>query len=68
MKVKGRAARGARHWCAKLNEQAVREVRRRLGAGESGASVARALGLDRKRVWEIKAGRSWAWLDTGVVA
>lgn len=48
---------------AKLSTADVRTIRRRLERGEQPTVIARAYGVSRITVHDIKAGRSWAWLD-----
>ena len=60
MALKGRAGqRGLRSPQAKLTDDAVREIRRRCGAGESHRLVAANLGVSRELVREVAAGRRW---------
>lgn len=47
---------------AKLTDDAVREIRRRRGVGESVASLALAFDVDRSAVYRIMKGKSWGWL------
>lgn len=44
----------------KLNEEQVSEVRRRLAAGETQRSIARALGINQSNVSRINSGKAWA--------
>ena len=65
---KGRGAappvlRGEDRPDAKLTEQDVREIRRRLSFGESQRSLAIRFGVSRTAVSAISSGRNWAWLD-----
>lgn len=50
---------GEKHSQAKLNLAAVEKIRKRLLAGESGASIARSLGLCRSTVNKIRSGVLW---------
>ncbi len=52
-------ARGERAGTAKLTEDIVRDVRRRLAGGESQRSVARAVGVTQANVWAIAKGKTW---------
>jgi 5-methylcytosine-specific restriction endonuclease McrA len=58
-----RAVRGTANWHAKLTEEDVVEVRKRIAAGETLTSIARLFKIDRRSVGDILHGRSWQWLD-----
>lgn len=47
------AARGERHGRSTISDEVIRELRRRVAAGESQSSVARSLGLTRMYVWQV---------------
>jgi hypothetical protein len=51
--------RGSDNGTAKLNEEKVRDVRRRLAAKESCASIGRLYGVTTRAIWAIKAGQKW---------
>jgi group I intron endonuclease len=51
--------RGEANGRAKLSVVQVREIKRRLTAGESGVSLARELGLGQSTISDIKCGRRW---------
>lgn len=53
--VKGKLARV-------LDEKLVREIRKRIAAGESQASIARSFRVARCTVGFIKSGRTWKWV------
>jgi hypothetical protein len=55
----GRILRGAENGFAKLTEQKVAEIKRRLSEGEKGASLAREFGVKKATVYDIAAGRTW---------
>ena len=55
---RGRTARGRHNGRAELNEEAVREIRRRL-LGESQASIAHRYGVNARVIFDIKHGRLW---------
>lgn len=55
---RGESASGAR-----FTEDEVRDIKRRLTAGERAAHIARSLGVPATTIHNIKAGHSWAWLD-----
>jgi hypothetical protein len=58
-KRKRRGVRGSRNSQSKLDETKVREIKRRLAEGETGASIARSLGVAEPTIADIKNGRSW---------
>lgn len=62
---KGRArwVRGERHYQAKLTVEQVREVRRRIAAGETHRAVAAAFGMSAPAISAIASRRSWRHLD-----
>jgi hypothetical protein len=47
----------------KLTEDQVREIRRRVAAGESMIAVAEAFGVKRMQVWKIVTRRAWKWVE-----
>ncbi len=59
MVAKGRQARGERHWNAKLTEDDVAEIRRRVASGERQRTLARAFGVSNALVCLIVNGRKW---------
>ncbi|KAB2728240.1 HNH endonuclease [Brucella anthropi] len=61
-KLHGTAIRGERVGSAKLNEETVRLVRRRLARGEMQKHIAADLGVNQSTVSYIKSGRIWSWL------
>ena len=46
----------------RLNETKVREIRVRLGAGESREAIARRYGVNSSTIRAIELGISWKWL------
>lgn len=50
---------GSLHPCAKLNEEQVREIRRRRAQGESSASLAQYFGVHASTVRKTVAGNIW---------
>lgn len=50
---------GERHPQAKLTAQDVREIRRRLAAGEVAAELANTFGVSRANIYSIKGGYTW---------
>ena len=56
---KGRIPGGERHYAALLDDDRVREIRRRLAAGEGPAAVGRAMGLEMKHVSLVGRGKRW---------
>jgi hypothetical protein len=59
----GKRARGERQGSAKLTEASVRDIRRRVAAGESKASVARRYDVTDVLVGMIVRRRAWGWLE-----
>jgi hypothetical protein len=59
--AKGRSnrPRGTRNPKAKLDELGVREIRRRLLAGDARSAIARAHGVSKRTVWSIHKGETW---------
>lgn len=53
---KGRHEHGARHHFAKLNDEAVRQIR---VSDESGVVLARRYGVAEARISEIRNGKAW---------
>ncbi|MBK9181407.1 MAG: GIY-YIG nuclease family protein [Acidimicrobiales bacterium] len=60
----GAAHAGSKNTQAKLTEEAVTEIRRRLAEGETGRSLARTFGVHESIVSEIKTGRRWRHVPT----
>jgi hypothetical protein len=62
--AKGRrpSTRGSNHGTAKLLEADVHDIRRRLKAGESTASIAREKKMSPSAIYDIKTGKRWGWL------
>jgi hypothetical protein len=56
-------ARGEKNGSAKLGEDDVREIRRRLARGETQQTIAREYGVSQAIISLIKTGRSWSWLQ-----
>jgi hypothetical protein len=56
----GRSNRGERHGRAKLSDDGVRELKRRLAAGESRTALAAELGVSYETVRDIDNGKRWA--------
>src|SRR5689334_22453460 len=56
---RGRQAKGERHPIAKLNDQAVREIRRQLSEGQPQRALARRYGVNPKVIVDIKRGNIW---------
>ncbi len=51
--------RGSQRWCAKLTEEKVVVIKRRLAAGEIGTALAREFGVGNSRIYDIKNGKAW---------
>lgn len=60
MAQKGRAARGERNAASRLTEEQVREIRRRIAAGETRTAVGAAFGVSRVMAGYIAARKFWA--------
>lgn len=60
----GTSYRGERHGSAKLNENNVHEIRRRIKTGETQPSIASSFGVTPATVGDIKSGYTWGWLQT----
>jgi hypothetical protein len=54
MVERGRSAKGSRHRSAKLTEEDVREIRKKLDAGESLSHLARVYGVNAATISDIK--------------
>jgi hypothetical protein len=52
--------RGERHGMAKINEDAVLDIRRRISNGEMQKSVAKDYGLSRNQIWRITKRLQWS--------
>lgn len=59
MDARGRRAIGGRHGCAKLTEDAVREIRQCHGNGESAMSLGRRYGVSNSTIGLIVHRRLW---------
>ena len=62
MARKGRNARGARHWWAKLNEQQVIEILNLLSHGQHPRRIAEVFGVSSSCIKSIQTGESWKHL------
>lgn len=58
-----RELRGRRPGTKKLTEADVREIRRRLGAGETAVQVAPDFGVSPTQVRTIRRREQWGWVD-----
>lgn len=58
----GRSTRGTKNTQAKITEDQVREIKRRLAGGESGSELAKEFGLKQPTISNIKTGATWGWL------
>lgn len=54
-----RIARGGRHGCAKLNDQSVAIIKKRLSLGETHRSLAAEFGVTRSAIGLIARGKHW---------
>lgn len=57
--MKGRSSRGARHPDSKLNENAVRVIRRRFAAGEHAHDLAAEFGVSKTTLWQAATRKTW---------
>lgn len=55
----GRSSRGSARPASKLTEAMVVDIRRRLSRGETGSSIAKALGVHKSQISRIKSGKGW---------
>ena len=53
-------ARELKSRCFKLDE--VRDIKRRLAAGEMGKDIAEDYGVDQTAISKIRRGRRWQWV------
>ncbi len=60
MRRKGRAARGTKHFRAKLDPDKVRDIRRRHKDGEAVKLIAKSLGVRPGTVYAVIDGKTWA--------
>lgn len=56
----GNVLRGARHGRARLTEEIVRQIKRRIALGERDTSIASALGINAGSVHHIRNGKQWS--------
>ncbi len=63
MALEGRFRCGEGCWQAKLKEEQVLQIRRRVAAGESQAALGRGFGVASATVAKIVDRRNWAWLE-----
>jgi DNA invertase Pin-like site-specific DNA recombinase len=54
--------RGRNNGNARLVEEDVHDIRRRLKAGEPRISIARAYNVSRQTIYNIKIKADWGWL------
>jgi len=59
MRAKGRHQHGATHHAAKLDDEAVRAIRRRLADGAYQSVVAREHGIAQSVVSDLARGKTW---------
>ncbi|USE79488.1 HNH endonuclease [Cupriavidus gilardii] len=55
-----RCPAGEKHYCAKLTEADVREIRLLVQSGETYSSLGRLYGVNRNTIKQIFTGRSWS--------
>lgn len=63
----GTAARGARQGHARLTADQVREILKRLVAGETQGDIAARFGIHKTTVSQIKRGKNWRWIAEAAV-
>jgi len=63
MAERGRASRGESHYRALITEECAREIKRRINAGQSLASIAREVGVPYSTVLNIRHGSAWRWVE-----
>ena len=59
---KGRMARGERNCNTKLNEDKAKEIKSLLKHGKRITHIARKFKVDRKSIYHIIQGRTWAYV------
>lgn len=59
MAKRGRAPRGSKHHNAKLSEEIVREILRRVAAGETRRAIGAAMGINENLVSQVATRRIW---------
>ena len=64
-KAKGRQAIGTRNPNARLSEDDVKHVRRRLANGEQGRAIAKSYGVSENVISLIKRGITWVHVEAG---
>jgi DNA invertase Pin-like site-specific DNA recombinase len=55
--------RGSQHWNAKLNDDVVKEIKRRSNGGARQGEIARAMGLTRTTVQRIVSRTTWKHVE-----
>ena len=63
----GTAARGTRQGHARLTLDQVREILKRLAAGERQSDIAAHFGVHKGTVCQIKRGKNWRWIAEAAV-
>jgi len=58
----GTSNRGAANGQVVLTEESVRDIKRRLKAGETQSSIAAIHGVSRSAILQIKRGKNWSWI------
>lgn len=64
MRRKGRAARGTKHFRAKLDPDKVRDVRRALVAGETVKNIARRHKVRPGTIYAVRDGKTWTHIPS----
>ncbi len=61
----GTSIRGAKHPLVRLDEAAVREIRRILDSKIKVSTISHRLGVSQTSIYHIASGHTWKWLDQG---
>lgn len=64
MLIHGTRHKGTQVTSAKLSENNVHDIRRRLQRGEHPKDIAKLYDVNKYTITSIRKGRSWAWLET----
>jgi hypothetical protein len=55
--------RGAANWMAKLTDEKVREIRRRVAAGEKHAALGLEMGVHPSRIGKVANRKAWGHVE-----
>ena len=59
----GTSQRGAVNGNAKLTQDQAKAAKSRIARGDSCAEIAKGFGVSKSTIFNIKYGKTWAWLD-----